>query len=67
MMKRTCLKGILIVLFLLGLFWLNGCVQCVRYDYKTVYYKKCEGWDGSCDWWKIESRKEPYCAEYERK
>jgi hypothetical protein len=69
MMKRTWLKGILIVLFLLGLFWLNGCAQCIRYDYKTVYYQQCQSpiTYGQCTEWTIESREEPYCVTYERK
>ena len=69
MMKRNCLKGTLMALLLLGLFWLNGCFKCVRYDYKTVHYKECQGPTvlGGCTEWKIESREVPYCVEYERK
>jgi len=70
MMKRTWLIGILLVLLPLGLFWLNGCAQCIRYDYKTVYYQRCVSspqYFGLCTEWTIESREEPYCVEYERK
>ena len=68
MMKKTCLKGTLIVLFLLGLFWLNGCGRCVRWEYRDVTRSECRAWSaGNCTSYRYYTVQEQFCAEREGK